>query len=380
MVKKLIGAVTTTGLLAGGVALALVSPGVASAAGHQTIDTSDADTTAEDHGPEMRRRARPNLDTLSEVLGVDSETLGEALRGGQSIADIAAENNVSIDTVTQAMLDEQAERIATALESGRIDQERADAMTERLTENIAGIVNGEMGPGQGGMGQGGIGHGGMGQGGMGQGGPNMDALSEVLGVDADTLRESLMDGQSIADLAAENNVSIDTVTQAMLGAQAQRLGAAVTEGRIDQEQADQMTERLAENVDAIINGEMGPGQGGMGQGGMGRGMRQERRGENLDEMAGLLGVDSQDLADSLKSGSSLSDIAEENGVDTELIVDAIVDRQTERLNDAVENGRMSEDRAAEIAENIEERATAMADGERGPGHRRGGAPGRAPSN
>jgi ATP-dependent Clp protease ATP-binding subunit ClpA len=366
MVKKLIGAVTTTGLLAGGVALALVSPGVASAAGHQTIDTSDADTTVEDHGPEMRRRARPNLDTLSEVLGVDSETLGEALKGGQSIADLAAENNVSIDTVTQAMLDEQTERIAAALDEGRIDQERADAMTERLTDNIDAIVNGELRPGRGDMGRGG----------MRRGGPNLDTLSEVLGVDADTLGEALKGGQSIADLAAENNVSIDTVTQAMLDEQAARVAAALDEGRIDQERADAMTERLTDNIDAIVNGEMGPGQGGMGQ----RGMRQEQRQENLDEMAGLLGVESQDLADSLKAGSSLSDIAEENGVDTEVIVDAIVDRQTERLNTAVENGRVSEDRAAEIAENIEERATAVAAGERGPGHGRRGAPGQAPSN
>ncbi|MFV1992209.1 MAG: hypothetical protein ACC652_15860 [Acidimicrobiales bacterium] len=264
MVKKLIGAVTTTGLLAGGVALALVSPSAASAAGHQTIDTPGANATAEGHGPEMRRRARPNLDTLSEVLGVDSQTLGEALKGGQTIADIAAENNVSLDTVKQAMLDEQAARIASALEEGKIDQEQADARTERLTENIDGIINGEIKPGRGGMGRG--------------------------------------------------------------------------------------------------------------------GMRQEQRQKNLDEMAELLGVDAQDLADSLKSGSSLTEIAEENGVDTEVIVDAIVDRQTKRLNNAVENGRISEERAAELAENSEERATAVANGERRPGRRRGGAPAQAPSN
>lgn len=90
------------------------------------------------------------------------------------------------------------------------------------------------------------------------------------------------------------------------------------------------------------------------------------------DIAETLGLEQDELREALGSGQSLAEIAEAQGVDPQTLVDAIVAATEERVNGAVENGRIDQDRADEILANAAERADDAINGEFEFGPRRGG--------
>lgn len=104
-----------------------------------------------------------------------------------------------------------------------------------------------------------------------------------------------------------------------------------------------------------------------------RAARQEARQANRDEIASLLGLDAEDLREQIQGGSTLADVAEAQGVETSEVVDLLVDQKTERIDAAVEAGRITAEDAAERATELEERVQTRveegrperAEGERG---------------
>jgi hypothetical protein len=107
-----------------------------------------------------------------------------------------------------------------------------------------------------------------------------------------------------------------------------------------------------------------------------RAARQAARETNRQEIADVLGVSVEDLSTELQGGATLADVAAANGVAVSDVVDAIVQQKTERVDQAVENGRMTAEEAAEKTADLEERVqTRVEEGrpERGDGEgRRGG--------
>jgi len=95
-----------------------------------------------DHG-----QGRPNLDNLATVLGTDADTLGQELRSGQSLADIAAANGVDTQDVVDAIVANIDERIQAGVDAGRIDQTKADEMLANAETRAQGIVDGTIKPG-----------------------------------------------------------------------------------------------------------------------------------------------------------------------------------------------------------------------------------------
>lgn len=92
-----------------------------------------------------------------------------------------------------------------------------------------------------------------------------------------------------------------------------------------------------------------------------QGERRGHRGERFggDVVADLLGIDAETLRTELRNGSSIANIAEANGIDPQVVVEALVDEVGDHLDADVENGRLTSeeaaDRLAERAEHIEDR-------------------------
>lgn len=86
---------------------------------------------------------------VADVLGLEGSEIRDALQDGSTIADLAAEQGVSVDDVVDALVAQAEERVATALENGRIDQEKADEILAGAEEHAEDIVNGDFEPGQG---------------------------------------------------------------------------------------------------------------------------------------------------------------------------------------------------------------------------------------
>ena len=151
--KHVLGAVGLTAALAGGGLLG-ATLGVPSITGAQT----DPGTTQEaDPGPPDGRgpRWRPDLGVAAEALGVTEDELRQALRDGQSMADVAAEEEVDVQTVIDALVADATTRIDEAVADGDLEADRAEELKAELPDRIADVVNGEgFGPGGPGRGPG----------------------------------------------------------------------------------------------------------------------------------------------------------------------------------------------------------------------------------
>ena len=91
----------------------------------------------------------PALDAAAGVLGLSAEELRAELRGGRSLADVAAERGVDVDDVEQAIVDAAEQRLDEAVADGRLTQEQADERRARLPELAAEAVEREGLPGHG---------------------------------------------------------------------------------------------------------------------------------------------------------------------------------------------------------------------------------------
>jgi hypothetical protein len=87
-------------------------------------------------------------------------------------------------------------------------------------------------------------------------------------------------------------------------------------------------------------------------------------GGDLSTLADSLGIDEDRLRSDLEDGKTIADIAEEQGVDVQDVVDDIVAAQRERLDEAVADGDLTQEEADEILAGAEERVTAFVNGER----------------
>lgn len=121
----------------------------------------------------------------------------------------------------------------------------------------------------------------------------------------------------------------------------------VDDETITAEQADAVTTQLIENRPER------EGRGRHGRPGMfGRGVASEA-------LSDLLGLEAQELHQQLRDGATLADIATEQGVDPQAVIDELVGELTERLDNAVESGRIDQTEADERLADAEENITDM---------------------
>lgn len=101
-------------------------------------------------GPGMAGRHLA-LDVAANTLGLTEQELLAELREGRSLADVAEDKGVPIDQVKTDLQAAAEDRLAQAVEDGRITQEQADERKAGIAERIAEAVEreGRRGPGRG---------------------------------------------------------------------------------------------------------------------------------------------------------------------------------------------------------------------------------------
>ena len=143
------------------------------------------------------------------------------------------------------------EQVDAAVAAGRLTEEQADAIRERIESGDF------LGP-----------HFGFGFGFEHhlEGGPRLEGAADYLGLTEAELHERLRDGQTLAEIARAEGKSVDGLEQALVAAGKERLDQAAEAGRITAAQRDELLERLEAKIDALVNGtpfleKRGPGFG-----------------------------------------------------------------------------------------------------------------------
>jgi hypothetical protein len=100
-------------------------------------------------------------------------------------------------------------------------------------------------------GRGGHGHGGPG--GRGGRGAHLETVATVLGISVEDLRTGLVDGQTIAEIATANGKTAEEVVDALVAEATERIGQAVTDGKLTQEEADVKLAELDTKLTEFVN-------------------------------------------------------------------------------------------------------------------------------
>lgn len=115
-------------------------------------------------GPGMGLGAGPGSmhQAIASALGMSTDELFAELRSGKTVAQIAQEKGVDLDTVIEEAEKAHDEALDTQLQAGRLTKEQADWMDAHMESNIRAMFSGQVGPGT--MGGPGFGPGGPGAG------------------------------------------------------------------------------------------------------------------------------------------------------------------------------------------------------------------------
>jgi len=135
------------------------------------------------------------------------------------------------------------ETLQALVDDGTLTSEQADAVTSYLVENRP--ERGERGE-----------EGRHGRPGRAFGlGVASEAVTDLLGIDAQELRTQLRDGATLAEIAEAQGVEVQAVIEELVGEVEERVTNAVENGRIDQAEADEkLAEAEARITDMVNNG------------------------------------------------------------------------------------------------------------------------------
>ncbi|OPY58361.1 MAG: hypothetical protein A4E55_00945 [Pelotomaculum sp. PtaU1.Bin035] len=164
-----------------------------------------------------------NNNTLSDMYQSFVSKLAANLGIEQSVVTAA------LDTTKKQMLDE-------AVQQGKITQEYADRISSNSDWGFCGgigFLNGKF------KGQGKF----KGEGFAGKG-PNLNGIASILGITADELKAEMESGKNVEQIATEHGMTMDQIHEKMLELKKTEISQAVTDGKISQEQADKMLQRL----------------------------------------------------------------------------------------------------------------------------------------
>lgn len=173
-------------------------------------------------------------------------------------------------------------------------------------------------------------------------GMKLEAAAEAIGISVDDLKAALKEGKTLAQVAEANGVDRQTLIDALV---------AAGNAQLD-ELRSTLPDRMAELVDRALP-----------ERGEGHERRAERRQFRMETAAEALGLTTDELKDQLRDGKTLAEIAEAQGVDRQTLIDTLVTAATERIDQAVADGKMTQERADKAKAKLPEVITKIVDGE-----------------
>ena len=171
--------------------------------------------------------------------------------------DVAKRLNVSPQELKDAFTGALADRLAADVKAGRLTQAQADEIKRRAQEHGGVPFLGPPGPGGPRAFGGPPPFGGPFLGPPpGRPGPilaGLDAAARYLGLTDAQLRTRLRSGKSLAQVASDQNKSVDGLKSAIENAVKKRLDQAVADKRLTQSQEDEILSDLHGHLDDLVN-------------------------------------------------------------------------------------------------------------------------------
>ncbi|SFF13739.1 hypothetical protein SAMN04487969_11516 [Paenibacillus algorifonticola] len=194
-------------------------------------------------------------------------------------------------------------------------------------------------------------------------------LAEYLKLDEATL-DTQLKTQTLAEVASAQGVDRETLKaklvewiDAAAAERKEKLQSENPDKTLDGINADKQWDSSA-IADKILDSKGQAGLGGEGgQRGGGKGGFGKGGGYASEETATVLGVTADELKTELKAGKSLADIAAEKGVDVQKVIDQKVSEEKARLDQALTDGKLTQEQYDAKIAKLTERVTQFVNGE-----------------
>ncbi|MCK6577112.1 MAG: hypothetical protein L6Q98_03280 [Anaerolineae bacterium] len=168
-----------------------------------------------------------------------------------------------------------------------------------------------------------------------------DILSAQTGLSAvELLQQIRQTDQTLAEIITANGGSVETVSAEVIAAITADITQAVADGRLTQERADEILANLPQAVADALSRD--PQRGGRVERELGHMLRDRALMKAVEDATGL---HPRDVLEQMRLGKTLGEVITENGGDPQEVIDATLAAATERLAQAVENGRITQERA-----------------------------------
>jgi hypothetical protein len=177
----------------------------------------------------------------------------------------------------------------------------------------------------------------------------IDAIESATGLTREDVVAQLQDGKTFYQILEDNSLDPQTVIDAVTAVLTDELNQAVEDGRITEARAAQVLENLPDHLDRLMNAALPAHRPVL-----------DRFQGRLDEslmgvLAEMAGVDVKDLLKEALTPPSLADIAAGYGLDPDVVIAEAEQRITDEVNQAVADGKLSEDAAAKILDGLHDR-------------------------
>ena len=201
------------------------------------------------------------LGQVADILGVDSAVIMDELEDGATLAEVAEANGSSGAALVDALLANLDEKLDDAVATERIDQDKADDILANAEDKITEMVNSTQEEIQAAREE---------QRAERQAerearqAERRQTVSDVIGIPFEDIQAALEAGETtLADIAGEEGVDLDTLVSGLVAPVAEHLQAKVADGTLTQDEADEclaeITERITERVQTV------PGEGDFGR-------------------------------------------------------------------------------------------------------------------
>lgn len=169
----------------------------------------------------------------------------------------------------------------------------------------------------------------------------LEVAAQELGMERDALAQRLRDGELLSDIAAEHGKTLRDVADVFLVAYDEALAQAVRQGYLTQEGAACRLQRLSQRIERCLSGLAWH--------------RAPWAQVGLEAVAELLGMTEEALRGELQEGKSIPGLAQRQGVELQIISQALQEAREEALVQAAEEGRITQERADQARQNAQRR-------------------------
>ena len=177
----------------------------------------------------------------------------------------------------------------------------------------------------------------------------MDTILEFLDVSQGEVISNWATGATLAEFALENGSSGQALVDKLMSVINERIDQALADGVIDEEKAEKLRSDAEDRINHLVfDARNNPGKPGLGG---------EYRQELIDAIENELGLNQGQVVSHVRTGGTLAELAEDNGSSGEELVEVLLAIVDDKVQDALDQGIIDEERAAEILENAEERLT-----------------------